>query len=65
MSAGSFFNSPETIEIVRNLHNSGITILLFGTGFKDWDKETFVREHLGKTVSKIYTDRFSPSDIPQ
>lgn len=65
MSAGNFFNSPETIEMVRDLHNSGVTILLFGTGFKDWDKETFVREHLGKTVSKIYTDRFSPSDIPQ
>lgn len=64
MSARHFFNNRQRIQMVETLHNSGVTILLFGTGFQDWDKETFIQEHLGKTVSKIYTDRFSPSDMP-
>lgn len=51
--------------MVQNLHNKGVTILLYGTGTPYWDKETFIREHVGKTVSKIYTDRYSPSDMPQ
>lgn len=65
MSAHSFFSNADMIQMVRNLHNNGVTILLFGTGFRNWDKETFVQEHLGKTISKIYTDRFSPSDMPR
>ncbi|MCM1281071.1 MAG: hypothetical protein NC211_04465 [Alistipes senegalensis] len=65
MSAYSFFDTPETTQMAQNLHNNGTAILLFGTGKPYWDKKDFVREHLGKTVSKIYTDRFSPADMPQ
>lgn len=65
MSGYHFFQNDERIKMVQNLHNKGVTILLYGTGTPYWDKETFVREHVGKTVSKIYTDRYSPSDMPQ
>lgn len=60
MSAHRFFANDEMMQMAQNLHNEGITILLFGSGFEHWDKETFIREHVGKTVSKIYTDHYSP-----
>lgn len=64
MDATQFFNNNETIELVQDLHNSGVTILLFWKSFPDKDKEWWLRKYLGKTVSKIYTERWSPAKKP-
>lgn len=57
--------TPDQIEAIRQLHQQGTTILLFGTGDRNFDSPEFVREHLGRTVSKIYTDRWTPQHMPR
>lgn len=57
--------TPGQIEAIRRLHRQGTAILLFGTGDRDFDSPEFVREHLGRTVSKIYTDRWTPQHMPR
>lgn len=64
MAAQAFFNDSDGIKLVEELHNDGITILLFGVNFKDKDSSDFIRKFLGRTVSKIYTDIFSPVLLP-
>ena len=64
MDANSFFNDDSSINNVQILHNSGVTILLYYTEFRDKDKPEFIHKYLGKTVSKIYTDSLSPINFP-
>ena len=45
------------------LHDSGVTILLFWNDFKDRDSYHWLKQYLGKTVSKIYTDSWSPNKV--
>lgn len=64
MNANCFFNDEETINNVKNLHNSGVTILLFSMGYRDFDNPDFLYRHLGVTVSKVYSKKFSPNNLP-
>lgn len=52
------------VAAIRQLHRSGTCIMLFGTSDRDFDSPDFVKEHLGRTVSKIYTDRWTPQCMP-
>lgn len=60
-----FFSSPEGVETVRKVHERGITILLFNcSGSAYWDTPEFIKAHLGKTFSMIYSDSWGPRSIP-
>ena len=65
MAASSFFREPALVSQIQSLHEAGVTILLFLAGFPEGDSPEFIRRHLGKTVSKIYTDNWSPLHMPQ
>ena len=61
-----FFLSPEGVKLVKEMHDMGITILLFNYhGDAYWDTGEFIREHLGRSFSMIYTDSWSPTHLPQ
>lgn len=64
MDAKNFFENDEDIQLVQKLHDSGVTILLFYTSFSDRDKPEFLKKYLGTTISKVYTDTWSPSVLP-
>ena len=64
MDAKNFFENDENIHLVQKLHDSGVTILLFYTSFSGRDKPEFLKKYLGKTISKVYTDTWSPSVLP-
>lgn len=66
MSDEHFFLSPEKFKLVKEMHDMGITILLFNFhGDAYWDTEEFIREHLGRSFSMIYTDSWSPMQLPE
>lgn len=66
MSDEHFFLSPEGVKLVKEMHDMGITILLFNYhGDAYWDTGEFIREHLGRSFSMIYTDSWSPAHLPQ
>lgn len=65
MDANNFFRSPDTIRMVQELHDSGVTILLFWTAYPDRDRPEWLKKYLGHTVSKIYTDTWSPEGKPK
>ncbi len=65
MDANNFFRQRETIRMAQDLHDSGVTILLFWTGYPDRDKPEWLKKYLGRTVSKIYTDKWAPADKPE
>ena len=63
MDAKRLFRDERAIRKVQELHDSGTTILLFWTSYPHKDEESWLRRYLGRTVSKIYTDKWSPLDI--
>lgn len=65
MDAGNFFESEETLAPVKKLHDDGVTILLFSGRLPGWESPDFVKAHVGKTVSKIYTNRWAPARLPE
>lgn len=65
MDAGNFFESEDSRALVKKLHDDGVTILLFSRNFSEWDSPDFVKTHVGKTVSKIYTNRWAPARLPE
>lgn len=61
----NFFSTPQGIGEVRRLHDKGITILLFNySGSAYWGTPEFIKAHLGKTFSMIYSDSWGPDSIP-
>lgn len=57
-----FFDTPEGVELTKEMHAMGITVLLSD---RRADAAEFVREHLGRSFSMIYTDSWSPMHLPQ
>ena len=57
-----FFDTPEGIELTKEMHDMGITILLCDPR---GDAAEFIRAHLGRSFSMIYTDSWSPAHLPQ
>lgn len=64
MDAGNFFENEDDMAAVRKLHDAGVTILLFYNAFSRRDAPEFVKRHVGKTVSKVYTDTWAPTALP-
>lgn len=53
----------ESLNIIQKLHDSHITIFIYYNKFKKKDDINFLKRYLGKTFSKVYTDKWSPMDI--
>lgn len=63
--ASGFFGSDDKIKQVQALHRAGVTVMVFYAG-SDYDRDAnFLKEHAGKSFSKVYTDVWTPEDIPQ
>lgn len=59
-----YFENQESADVVKRLHDKGITILIFSqVNPPYWDTAEFVREHLGKSFSLIYTEHWGPKDL--
>lgn len=65
MDAAKFFDSEENIQKVQQLHDDGVTIFLYWNDYSFRDEPTWIRKYLGRTVSKIYTDKWSPEVLPE
>lgn len=65
IDAPNFFNTEENISLVQQLHNEGVTIFLAWVSYPKKDAPEWIHKYLGRTVSKIYTDQWSPSMIPE
>ena len=65
MDAANFFDSEENIQKVQQLHDEGVTIFLYWNDYSFRDEPTWIRKYLGRTVSKIYTDKWSPEVLPE
>lgn len=64
MDAKYFFEKEDTISKVQELHDNKVTILLYYTSFSKRDQPDWVKKYVGKTISKIYTDTWSPNNLP-
>lgn len=65
MDAANLFDSEENIQKVQQLHDDGVTIFLYWTNYSLKDEPTWIHKYLGRTVSKIYTDKWSPKVLPK
>lgn len=54
------FSSPETLQQIQDLHRSGVCIFMHGLRV---NSEAMLKEHLGRNVSKIYADFYSPQSL--
>ena len=52
---------PRYAQRLQHLHNEGVTILAFNSSYCDQDD--FIKDKLGKSVSKIYTNIHSPKNL--
>ena len=53
---------PFSVPLVRQMHDAGCCIMVHGSAFSD--KPDFVHTHLGRNISRIYTDTWSPNNPP-
>ena len=53
---------PFSVPLVRQMHDAGCCIMVHGSAFSD--KPDFVHTHLGRNISRIYTDTWSPGNLP-
>lgn len=65
IDAPNFFDTEENIRLVQQLHNEGVTIFLAWVSYPKKDTPEWIHKYLGCTVSKIYTDKWAPSMIPE
>lgn len=64
LNAGRLFNDADTLTRIQQWHQSGVTILLYYNNTGLGDHVPFIREHAGKSFSKLYSDIWAPADIP-
>lgn len=62
VTIGEYFFQTGNISAVKELHDAGVTILFFHGGAGD--NATFLQKHLGKSFSKVYTNKWSPINMP-
>ena len=53
---------PFSVPLVRQMHDAGCCIMVHGSAFSD--KPDFVHTHLGRNISRVYTDTWSPNNPP-
>lgn len=56
------YANPENVIRFRKLHDAGVTMLVIGADI--CDDEAFIRDHIGKTCSAIYSERWVPETFP-
>lgn len=61
ISGNYAFSSPKIIDKLRNMHNSGVCIMAYSGICSDPD---IIHQHLGKTFSKFYVDKWAPTSLP-
>lgn len=64
LNAEAFYGNAAALQSLQQLHQSGVTILMYYTHTGLGDNPDFLKEHAGKSFSKIYTDTWSPADLP-
>lgn len=64
VNASNFLETEASLKRIEALHKRGVTIFLFAGDTFAIDDASFVKVHLGKTISKIYTDFWSPFNLP-
>ncbi len=62
LGAPLMVKNPSSIPLIRQMHESGCCIMVHGSAFSD--KPDFVHTHLGRNISRIYTDTWSPINHP-
>ena len=53
---------PFSVPLVRQMHDAGCCIMVHWASI--CDKPDFVHTHLGRNISRIYTDTWSPGNLP-
>lgn len=61
ISSDFAFSSPRIIDKLRNMHNSGAVLMVYGNAC---NSPSTIHQHLGRTFSKFYVDNCSPTSIP-
>lgn len=64
LNAEAFYSDAAAVKHLQQLHQSGVTVLMYYTHTGLGDSPDFLKEHAGKTFSKVYTDTWSPADLP-
>lgn len=64
LNAEAFYGDTAAEKSLQQLHQSGVTVLMYYTRTGLGDNPDFLKEHAGKTFSKVYTDTWSPADLP-
>lgn len=64
LNASNFMETEESLKRIEALHKRGVTIFLFAGDTFAIDSTAFIKAHLGKTVSKMYTDSWAPAKLP-
>lgn len=62
LSAKCFEDEQETEALAQELHKEGCCIMVHWASV--CDQPAFIRKHLGVSISRIYTDAWSPSNSP-
>lgn len=53
---------PFSLPLIRRLHDSGCFIMVHGAAISD--KPDFIHTHLGTLIDRLYTDTWSPANVP-
>ena len=53
---------PFSLPLIRKIRESGCFIMVHGSAISD--KPEFIHAHLGKLVDRLYTDTWSPRNLP-
>ena len=62
LSASVIRDDPAALPLVQQMHREGCCIMVHWAEVSD--KPEFVHEHLGRNISLLYTDTWSPRNIP-
>ena len=60
VNAETAFSSENTIKKLQEVHNNKITIFVYYVGYSNRDTPKFIKNYVGKTFSKVYTDKWAP-----
>lgn len=62
LSATVIRDDPAALPLIQQMHREGCCITVHWASVSD--KPDFVHEHLGRNISRLYTDTWSPSNVP-
>lgn len=62
LSATVLNSNPAAAELAKQMHQEGCCIMVHGSAI--CDSSDFIHKYLGKSISRIYTDTWSPAEAP-